>query len=63
MSPLSPHLFGRFAPRFTGQFHVLGFSRRGHGDSDYPESGYDIDTLAEDVRQFMDALGIERAAG
>lgn len=54
------YIFGRFAPRFTDHFHVLGFTRRGHGDSDYPETGYDADTLTEDLRQFMDALGIDR---
>jgi non-heme chloroperoxidase len=56
----SPHIFGKFAPRFTPQFHVLGVSRRGHGDSDYPETGYDVDTLAEDLLQFLDALQIDR---
>ncbi len=29
-------------------------------NSDHPETGYDIDTLTEDIRQFMDALGIEK---
>ena len=48
------HIFDRFAPRFVGQFHVLALTRRGHGESDYPEAGYDIDTLTEDIRQFMD---------
>lgn len=55
------YIFGEFAPRFTGQFHVLGFTRRGHGDSDHPETGYDQDTLAEDLCQFMDALHIDQA--
>jgi len=55
------YIFDRFAPRFTDKFHVLALTRRGHGDSDYPEAGYDIDTLTEDIRQFMDALQIERA--
>ncbi len=54
------YIFNRFAPRFTDQFHVFGFTRRGHGDSDYPETGYDPDTLAEDLRQFLDALGIDQ---
>jgi pimeloyl-ACP methyl ester carboxylesterase len=54
------HIFDGFAPRFTGKFHVLALTRRGHGESDHPETGYDVDTLTEDVRQFMDALGIEK---
>ncbi len=55
------HVYDVFAPRFTDQFHVLGLTRRGHGDSDYPETGYDVDTLTEDLRLFMDSLHIEKA--
>jgi non-heme chloroperoxidase len=58
---LSAHIYDKFAPRFTDKFHVLGLTRRGHGDSDYPEAGYDPDTLAEDVRLFMDSLEIDKA--
>ena len=56
----SAYIFNKFAPRFTDKFHVLALTRRGHGDSDYPETGYDADTLIEDIRQFMDALDIEK---
>ena len=57
----SAYIFNRFAPRFTDHFRVLGLTRRGQGDSDYPETGYDADTLVEDIRQFMDHLHIEKA--
>lgn len=57
----SAYIFNKFAPRFTGRFRVLALTRRGHGDSDYPETGYDADTLTEDIRQFMDRLQIEKA--
>jgi non-heme chloroperoxidase len=56
----SVYIFDKFAARFTDKFHVLAMDRRGHGDSDYPESGYDQDTLAEDLRQFLDALKIDK---
>ena len=56
----SIHIFNRFAPRFTDRFHVLGLDRRGHGDSDYPETGYDPDTLTEDLKQFLDGLKIDK---
>jgi pimeloyl-ACP methyl ester carboxylesterase len=56
----SAHIFGRFAPRFTDRFHVLALNRRGHGDSDYPETGYDADTLTDDLRQFLDVLKINQ---
>ncbi len=54
------HIFDHLAPRFTDKFHVIALTRRGHGESDHPETGYDIDILTEDIRQFMDALGIEK---
>ena len=56
----SVYIFKSFAPRFADKFHVLALDRRGHGDSDYPESGYDPDTLTEDLRQFLDALKIDQ---
>lgn len=55
----SAHIFDRFAQRFIDKFRVLALDRRGHGDSDYPETGYDADTLTEDLRQFLDALKID----
>jgi pimeloyl-ACP methyl ester carboxylesterase len=55
------YIFNKFAPRFTDKFRVLALTRRGHGDSDCPETGYEADTLVEDIRQFMDALHVEKA--
>jgi pimeloyl-ACP methyl ester carboxylesterase len=55
------HIFDNFAPRFADKFHVIALTRRGHGESDHPEIGYDVDTLTNDIRQFMDALGINQA--
>ena len=57
----SAHIFDQFAPRFVDRFRVVALTRRGHGESDYPETGYDLGTLTEDVRQFMDSLGIDKA--
>ena len=54
------HIFDDLAPRFADQFHVMALTRRGHGESDHPETGYDVDTLTEDIRQFLDTLGIEK---
>lgn len=54
------HRYDDFAPRFTNQFRVLALTRRGHGESEIPETGYDTATLVEDVRQFLDALKIQR---
>jgi non-heme chloroperoxidase len=52
------HVYDQFAPRFTDHFHVIGLTRRGVGDSDKPKDGYDASTRVEDIRQFLDALGI-----
>jgi pimeloyl-ACP methyl ester carboxylesterase len=57
----SAYIFNKFAPRFNDKFHVLALTRHGHGDSDIPETGYDADTLTEDIRQFMDRLNVEKA--
>jgi len=56
------YIFSKIAPRFTDKFRVLALTRRGQGDSDYPETGYGADTLVEDIRQFMDALQVEKAS-
>lgn len=57
----SAYIFSKFALRFADKFRVLALTRRGHGDSDYPETGYDADTLTEDIRGFMDHLHIQKA--
>ncbi len=53
--------FEPLATPFTGQFHVLGLTRRGQGQSAKPESGYDNTTLVEDIRAFLDNQKIKRA--
>jgi len=58
----SAYIFDKVAPRFTDKVHTHALTRRGHGDWDYPETGYDADTLTEDIRQFMDHLNIEKAS-
>jgi pimeloyl-ACP methyl ester carboxylesterase len=54
------HIFDHLAPRLADKFHVMALTRRGHGESDHPETGYDIDTLTEDIRQFLDTLEIDK---
>jgi len=54
------HIYDKIAPRFTNQFRVLGLTRRGHGESEIPGTGYGTATLVEDIRQFLDALRIQR---
>jgi non-heme chloroperoxidase len=54
------HIFDDLAPRFANRLHVMALTRRGHGESDHPETGYDVDTLTDDLRQFLHALGIDK---
>jgi non-heme chloroperoxidase len=56
----TPHSLDELAPRFTNQFRVLGLTRRGHGESEIPETGYDTATLVEDIRGFLDVLKTQR---
>jgi non-heme chloroperoxidase len=58
----SAHIFDDIAPKFTDRFRVVALTRRGHGQSDKPETGYDTATLTEDIRQFLDQLKIKRAS-
>jgi len=57
------HAFDNFAPKFTGQHHVYGITRRGFGASSKPEpanGNYSADHLGDDVIAVMRALDIER---
>lgn len=56
----SAHIFDDLAPEFVDRFRVLAVTRRGHRQSDKPESGYEQKTLVEDLRQFLDALKVKR---
>ncbi len=56
----SAHIYDDLAPKFVDEFRVLALTWRGHGQSDKPEMGYDVDTLTEDVRQFLNAMKLER---
>lgn len=55
------HVFDEIAPRLNDSHHVLGITRRGFGASSQPDSGYDVPTLAEDIRTVLDSLDIDRA--
>jgi pimeloyl-ACP methyl ester carboxylesterase len=56
----SPHCYDDLAPALRDQCRVLAYARRGHGRSEAKPS-YDADTLAEDLRQLLDSLGLATA--
>ncbi|NIM62021.1 MAG: alpha/beta fold hydrolase, partial [Acidobacteria bacterium] len=45
------HIFRGLAPRLAGRFRVVALTRRGHGKSERPDRGYELDTLVEDIRR------------
>lgn len=54
------HVYDQIAPKFTDKFRVLGLTRRGFGESDKPEKGYDVDTLTNDVLGLVDHLKLKK---
>lgn len=58
----SAWIWSDFAPRLAREgFRVVAITRRAHGESSAPPSGYALDTLAADVVAVMDSLGLRRA--
>lgn len=55
------HVFDDFAPMLVARYRVLAVTRRAHGRSSAPTTGYAPVRLAEDVVRVMDALGLKRA--
>lgn len=41
-------------------YYAVAVDQRGHGRSDKPESGYGFDEVAADLRELIEALGLER---
>jgi len=50
----------QMVPLLFDHFRVLTYDLRGHGYSEMPMTGYDADTMADDLLQLLDALEIER---
>jgi len=48
-------------PELARHFRVLRYDTRGHGLSSVPAGEYRFEQLAEDVRELMDHVGIQRA--
>jgi len=54
------HVFDDFAPMLIARYRVLGVTRRAHGRSSAPSTGYGFGRLAEDVVRVIDAVGVKR---
>lgn len=54
------HSYDQLAVRLSERYNVLGITRRGVGESDKPDRGYDIARLSQDVLQVLNTLGLEK---
>jgi 2-succinyl-6-hydroxy-2,4-cyclohexadiene-1-carboxylate synthase len=48
-------------PEFSKQYQVLTLDVRGHGQTETPDGEFSINLFAEDVRELLNALQIEKA--
>ena len=46
------------ARRLSNDFHVIALDSRGHGDSDWPDTGYTFAQRIDDLEAFADAVGM-----
>lgn len=59
----SAHVFDKFAPKLTANYHVYGITRRGFGASSAPAPAtgdYSADRLGDDVLAVVDSLKLNR---
>lgn len=53
--------FSQVLAHLPDSLHIFAISQRGHGDSDRPANGYQMQNFAADLNGFMDAVGINKA--
>ncbi|HEY9766521.1 MAG TPA: alpha/beta hydrolase, partial [Chroococcales cyanobacterium] len=53
-------IWDALAERLTDQYRVLAIDLRGRGDSDKPDSGYNIPQHVEDIKALLDSLDLEK---
>jgi pimeloyl-ACP methyl ester carboxylesterase len=54
------HVFDDFAPTLAARHRVMAITRRAHGRSSTPPTGYGFVRLAEDVMRVIDTMGVSR---
>ena len=57
----STRVYDELAALLRQHHRVIGVTRRGFCGSDIPLDGYSADILARDFREFLDAVGVEKA--
>jgi len=58
--PQTSYAWRKVMHRLAPHYRCIAPDLRGMGDSDKPVSGYDLRTLATDIHEFIDALGLEK---
>ncbi|WP_292986066.1 alpha/beta fold hydrolase [Pantoea sp.] len=58
--PQSSYAWREVIPLLASHFHVIAPDLPGQGDSDFPASGYDTDSVAGCILTLLQSLGIER---
>ena len=54
------HIWDEFAKAMSPHYHVLAVDQRGHGGSQWAETGYARDRFVEDLAAFVDTLGLSK---
>ena len=54
------HIWDEFAEAMLPHYHVLALDQRGHGESQWADTGYERDRFVEDLAAFVDELGLQR---
>lgn len=55
------HFYLTIAPHFAANYKVVLFDLKSQGKSEKRDTGYDVQTFAEEVIELADALGIQKA--
>ena len=54
------HIWDEFAEVMSPHYQVFTIDQRGHGGSQWADTGYDRDRFVEDLAGFVDSLGLSR---
>ena len=52
------HIWDEFAEAMSSRYHVFAIDQRGHGESQWAETGYARDRFVEDLAAFVDAVNL-----
>jgi pimeloyl-ACP methyl ester carboxylesterase len=58
----SSHIWDLLAPLLAPRYQVIAYDQRGHGESDKPDTGYDLPTFVADLHGIIQSLGLKKPA-